>query len=96
MKMKFSDMHYGQWFKEVRNKNARIFIKLQNILPSGTPVIYNSYAAEDYLNTKKGEKLNSYPFNSVDIDGIPACCPDWLEFEIIESPFPQRVKHHAI
>ena len=40
--MKFGDMHFGQWFK----RGDRVFVKMQNILPSGIKVIYRSFEIE--------------------------------------------------
>lgn len=100
MIMKFGDMHYGQWFKEVGRKNARVMLKLQNVLPSGMKVAYDTLEV-DYIPegedsrravTKPGP-LHCNHFNAVDVDGIPCCCPDFVEFRTIASPFPQKVKH---
>lgn len=97
--MKFGEMRYGQWFRECGGNNPRIFVKLQNILPSGIPIVYDAFVARDHdLDgdgkniQQKGRKTNSMHFNAVDIDGIPGCCPDWIPFELIECPFKQR--HH--
>lgn len=95
MKKKFGELHYGQWFTTGKD----VYVKLQHKLPSGIPVVYNSFAAKDcgiHLGepiTQKGQQLNSKPFTAVDVDGIPGCVPEWLEVELIESPFPQHIKH---
>ena len=96
---KFGEMRYGQWFREMRDKNPRVFIKIQNILPSGIQVLHLMKIARDHFcenglqMAKAGELINSY-YNAIDQDGIPACCPDWVEFEIIDSPFPQQYPKH--
>lgn len=96
--MKFGDMHYGQWFREANGD--RRFVKLQNVLPSGIKVIYRSFEiesipeGEDARHAKPGKAIPGN-LNAVDQDGIPGSCPDWLEFEIIDSPFEQKVHHHV-
>lgn len=96
---KFGEMRYGQWFQECRdNGTPRVFIKIQNILPSGIQVLHLAKVARDHSYpdgtpmAKAGEYINSY-YNAIDIDGIPGCCPDWLEFELIDPPFKQRHNH---
>lgn len=95
--MKFGEMRYGQWFRE-GGKDRRTFIKIQNILPSGIQIIHKSVVARDHFYDN-GEKMatkgevTSY-FNAIDQDGVLACCPDWVEFEIIKSPVKQRHKHN--
>jgi hypothetical protein len=97
--MKFGDMHYGQWFREANGD--RRFVKLQNVLPSGIKVIYRSFEIEsipegqDARHAKPGQACSCLHFNAVDQDGIPGSCPDWLEFEIIDAPFPQRIHNHV-
>lgn len=95
--MKFGDMHYGQWFRE--HGGDRRFVKVQNVLPSGIRVIYRSFAIESIPEGEDARHaIPGHPclhFNAVDQDGIPGSCPDWLEFEIIDSPFEQRVHHHG-
>jgi len=95
---KFGDMPYGTWFKELRDEGEpRIFLKIQNILPSGVQVVHESMVAKDLISekgeviSKAGKRFGTY-FNAVDIDGITACCPDWIPFEVIEPPFKQRYK----
>ena len=81
--MKFGDMPYGTFFKETREINPRKFIKLQDYYPcvnedgSLNKILYRSGMSEDALRSE---------INSIDIDGIPARCPDWLEFEVIAKP----------
>lgn len=94
IKQKFGDMHYGQWFKECGGD--RRFIKMQHILPSGITVSYQTVSKDDQEcggNVIPKGKMIHPELNAVDIDGIPGRCPDWLEFELIDPPFPQRVKH---
>lgn len=93
--MKFGEMHYGQWFRELNGD--RRFVKLQHVLPSGIKVIHRTFErgeGEDARFAKAGTAIPGN-FNAVDQDGIPGCCPDWLEFEIIDSPFEQKVHHHG-
>lgn len=95
--MKFGDMPYGQWFKEIGRD--RVFVKLQNILPSGIKVIYRSFEiasipeGHDARHAVPGPACSCLHFNAVDQDGQPGSCPDWLEFEIIKPPVKQRYKH---
>ena len=96
--MKFGDMRYGQWFRELR-PNPRVFIKIQNILPSGIQVLHQKIVARDAFYqdgtpmAKAGEEIGGY-YNAIDQDGIPGCCPDWVEFEAIKPPYKQHLKDH--
>jgi hypothetical protein len=97
--MKFGDMHYGQWFKECGGD--RVFVKIQNVLPSGIRVMYRKFTiasipnGEDARHAIPGDDITGLAPNAIDQDGIPGSCPDWLEFEIIDPPFEQKVKHHG-
>lgn len=92
-KMKFGDMKSGQWFREIRGdgKEKRIFVKLQNVLPSGIKVAGTTRVTEDrfYASGEKmatrGEIFGEY--NSIDSQGVPGRCPNWLEFELLDNPF---------
>ncbi len=72
---------------------------MQDVLPSGIRVIYRSFeiesipAGQDARHAKPGQSCSVLHFNAIDQDGVPGSCPDWLEFEIIEPPFKQEVKH---
>lgn len=96
---KFGEMKYGQWFKECRS-NPRIFVKIQNILPSGISVLHiskvaeNAYYKDGTLMAEKDELISGH-FNAIDSCGIPARCPDWLEFELIDSPFKENENEHG-
>jgi hypothetical protein len=89
-KQKFAEMRYGQWFKI----GDQVWVKLQNVLPSGIRVEYHGFVAEDWtldhLSAKKGDRTSKKPFNAVGVEGIPGCVPDWLECVLIKSPFLQR------
>ena len=88
--VKFGDMPWGTWFKESRAKNARVFIKLQNTLPSGIRVVYDSFEISSIPEGKDaryaitGVCCTKLHLNVVDENGTPGSCPDWVEFEIIE------------
>ena len=90
--MKFGEMSAGQWFREINGN--RVFIKLQNRLPSGIEVVYDAFepvnTTDDRRHVKTGSRINSLHYNAVDQDGIPGSCPDWIEFEVIEAPVEQR------
>ena len=96
---KFGEMRYGQWFRERREKDPRVFVKIQNILPSGIQILHQSVVARDHYfpegqpMAKKGDVKRGY-YNAIDQDGIPGCCPDWVEFELIDSPFKQDYPNH--
>jgi hypothetical protein len=95
--MKFGDMHFGQWFK----RGDRVFIKMQNILPSGIKIIYRSFEiasipeGDDARHAVPGSSCSSLHFNAIDQDGIPGSCPDHVEFEVIDSPVKQTYKHEG-
>ncbi len=97
--MKFGEMRYGQWFRELRPDKPRVFVKLQNILPSGIQVLHMKKVAKDHFfpsgeqMAKAGEIIPGY-HNAIDVDGIPATCPDWVEFEVIKAPFKQDYPEH--
>ena len=97
--VKFGDMPYGTWFKEDRAKNARVFVKMQNILPSGIRVVYKSFEivsipeGDDARHAETGRCCSSLHFNAIDQDGIPGSCPDFVEFVIVKPPFKQSIKH---
>lgn len=78
----FKDIKSGEKFTELSGR--RTFIKLQDTLPSGIKVEYGSFCKEDCQFAKKGDHITS-KFNSIDENGIPGNCPDWLEFDVIEN-----------
>jgi hypothetical protein len=92
MKMRFGDMPYGTWFKTFARK-PRIFIKMQNILPSGRNVVYKSFEVvdipegQDSRHALTGACCTFLHLNAIDTDGVPGSCPDWLEFDTIDNPF---------
>lgn len=98
--MKFGEMPYGQWFRELRSDDPRVFVKIQNVLPSGIQVLYMKKVAKDhfFLSGEKmdsgGKIINGY-FNSIDLDGIPGTCPDWVEFELIDPPYGHKQIEHS-
>jgi len=71
---KFGEMRYGQWFREHREAGAvlarpepRVFVKLQNILPSGIPVVYDAFVAKDtelYGGKRIEKKRHTHKFVS--------------------------------
>lgn len=94
--IKFGDMPQGTWFKD---GGGRVFIKMQNTLPSGIKVVYKSFEivsipeGDDARHAVIGRCCTSLHLNAVDQDGIPGSCPDFVPFTIVKPPFKQRVKH---
>lgn len=89
---KFADIKQGEFFRETGRgpiKNRRVFIKLQNRLPSGINIEYSSYGveAQDTQWEEYAGKSVGSGFNAVDIRGYPGCCPAWVEFQVIPNPF---------
>lgn len=71
---KFGDMKAGTIF----NDGYRNFIKLNPVYGSG--LIRQHFHRSP--NMPEGFKSSDLPFNSVDFDGNPANCPQWLEFTL--------------
>ena len=89
--MKFGDMPYGTHFREANRsvRKARKFIKIMNKLPSGIPILMQTYCTADYdcwgKLYKEGQVVHK-DINAIDYSGISARCPDWLAFEVIKFP----------
>lgn len=90
--MKFGDMKQGQLFRELRDENPRSFIKLQHTLPSGFKVEYHMFGQKKqdqrWFEGDAGKDLDAKSertFNAVDMQGIMATCPDWVEFEVLDQ-----------
>ena len=87
---KFGDIHQGKMFQELRDENPRKFVKLQHTLPSGIKVEYHMFAQkiqDERWKDEAGKDLDAKVdrhFNAVDMNGIMATCPDWVEFEVLE------------
>lgn len=87
---KFEDIKPGQMFQELRDVNPRKFIRLQHTLPSGIKIEYHVFAQpiqDERWKDEAGKHLyanHTRRFNSVDMNGIMATCPDWVEFEVLE------------
>jgi hypothetical protein len=86
--IEFGAMPYGTWFTD----GSRTFVKLQDVLPSGIRVCYDSFEVEaddeaDSREVTAGRRASSMHYNAVDTRGIPGCCPDWLKFRVVADPF---------
>lgn len=79
MRMKFGDMEAGQRFSDGR----RTFIKLQTVLPSGYRQIHQRVVNQAPDGTIL-DKPTALSFNSVDNNGGPSNCPDWVEFTLLD------------
>lgn len=66
----FAEIASGDYF----NDGRRTFIKLVTQFPSGIKI-------DGYQTIVNGKSVNGL-FNSVDDKGIPATCPDWVEFNL--------------
>lgn len=71
---KFGDMPWGTHFSDGRRK----FIKLQLVTASGIK--------QTVHRDVEGQRVLREEFNAIDYNGILACCPDWLDFQIIKQP----------
>lgn len=69
--MTFGEMPAGTHFVDRHNRK---FIKLMTVLPSGIPIEFSGNS-DGYIRK----------VNSIDYDGTPANCPDWVIFEILKK-----------
>jgi hypothetical protein len=71
---KFGAMEAGTIF----NDGSRNFIKLKNTYASGLPRVFTHTIKSRAFCGERG----NLEFNSIDFDGDPANCPDWVEFSL--------------
>ena len=76
--MKFGDMPSGTLFQETKD-NPRKFVKLL----THYPMIYEDGNQKEIQYWCESDNPIKN-FNSVDFNGSPSSCPDWLEFEVFE------------
>lgn len=67
---KFGEMPAGTFFHD----GSRTFVKIQTKYASGLPL--------ECFHRLKDEKNSWLPFNAVDLQGSPANCPEWKEFQL--------------